>query len=77
MTVIYFYFFPDINECSSDNGGCEVYCVNTVGSYMCECEEGYFQEPGDEECQIRKTKCYFLFIRYFNLLILQLLMNVP
>ena len=31
----------DINECSSDTHGCEQNCVNTDGSYHCECQSGY------------------------------------
>ena len=31
----------DINECQSNNGNCDQMCVNTIGSYMCNCSEGY------------------------------------
>ena len=32
----------DIDECSSkDKGGCEQICVNTIGSFHCECRKGY------------------------------------
>ncbi|CAH1238873.1 THBS4 [Branchiostoma lanceolatum] len=31
----------DINECSSNNGGCDHNCVNTDGSYHCTCRSGY------------------------------------
>ncbi|XP_051159872.1 uncharacterized protein LOC127280708 isoform X2 [Leptopilina boulardi] len=30
----------DINECEEDNKNCEFKCVNTEGSYRCECPEG-------------------------------------
>ena len=30
----------DVNECDLNNGGCDVDCINTVGSYNCECREG-------------------------------------
>ena len=29
----------DINECSSNNGGCSDQCVNTPGSYSCQCRQ--------------------------------------
>ena len=32
---------PDINECSSSNGGCSQICTNTVGSYQCGCITGF------------------------------------
>ena len=32
--------FPDIDECEVTNGGCSNRCVNTPGSYRCECEYG-------------------------------------
>ena len=34
-------FTTDINECSSNNGGCAQVCTNTPGNYTCECDPGY------------------------------------
>jgi len=31
---------PDIDECRSNNGGCEYECVNREGGYHCECPIG-------------------------------------
>ena len=31
----------DINECNSNNGGCEHICTNTPGSRQCSCRSGY------------------------------------
>ena len=31
----------DINECDTNNGGCEQDCINTIGSYQCQCSEGF------------------------------------
>ena len=31
----------DINECNTNNGGCEHFCTNTIGSYDCTCRVGY------------------------------------
>ena len=33
--------FTDINECDSNNGGCEHNCINSDGSYTCTCDNGY------------------------------------
>lgn len=33
--------FPDIDECESNNGGCEDKCVNTEGSFTCACRPGF------------------------------------
>ena len=38
--------YIDINECAVGNGGCEQVCVNTVGSFTCDCFSG-FQLAGD------------------------------
>ena len=35
------FLHADINECSSNNGGCQHSCVNTVGSFECRCNSGY------------------------------------
>ncbi|KAF6032621.1 HMCN2 [Bugula neritina] len=31
----------DIDECLSHNGGCDSYCKNTLGSFICSCPDGY------------------------------------
>ena len=34
-------YFPDINECETENGKCSQTCRNKPGSYECECNRGY------------------------------------
>ncbi|XP_078571570.1 uncharacterized protein LOC144859154 [Branchiostoma floridae x Branchiostoma japonicum] len=56
-----FFTFLDINECSSNNGGCDHNCENTVGSYDCTCRDGY-QESGSRcidvnECHNNNGGC--------------------
>ena len=33
--------FLDIDECDLNTDGCEQGCVNTNGSFMCNCTDGY------------------------------------
>uniref|UniRef100_A0A8C9QJU1 Collagen and calcium binding EGF domains 1 n=1 Tax=Spermophilus dauricus TaxID=99837 RepID=A0A8C9QJU1_SPEDA len=41
----------DIDECATSNKTlCEHICVNTVGSYRCECREGYVLEDDGRTC---------------------------
>ncbi|XP_063509847.1 collagen and calcium-binding EGF domain-containing protein 1 isoform X3 [Pongo pygmaeus] len=41
----------DIDECASSNGTlCAHICINTLGSYRCECREGYIQEDDGKTC---------------------------
>ena len=42
--------FEDIGECYVNNGGCEHTCVNTPGSYHCECNEGYRLAADGKSC---------------------------
>ncbi len=34
-------FGVDINECENNTGGCEQNCTNTIGSFYCNCSEGF------------------------------------
>lgn len=41
----------DINECEDENTtACSQICINSVGSYRCECEKGYFLEEDGKTC---------------------------
>ena len=31
----------DIDECASNDGGCDQVCTNTEGSFECACDPGY------------------------------------
>ena len=47
------YFITDIDECVNNNGLCSNNCVNTVGSYYCECPAGYALQPNHHVCEGR------------------------
>ena len=41
----------ETDECSFNNGGCEEICVNTAGSYYCDCPPGFkLAGPGNTSC---------------------------
>lgn len=45
------YFCKDENECRTKPGICENgRCMNVIGSYRCECNEGFLSSPSGIEC---------------------------
>ena len=34
-------FFADIDQCLTNNGGCEQLCVNEIPGHVCECDPGF------------------------------------
>ncbi|XP_071787753.1 sushi, von Willebrand factor type A, EGF and pentraxin domain-containing protein 1-like [Asterias amurensis] len=40
----------DIDECDGNNGGCAHECTNTVGSYYCQCSDGYALQSDSHSC---------------------------
>ena len=38
----------DVDECASDDHGCDQVCNNTQGGFICSCAEGY--ERTDDAC---------------------------
>ncbi|XP_037942752.1 dorsal-ventral patterning protein tolloid-like, partial [Teleopsis dalmanni] len=49
-------FFTDIDECSLNNGGCQHECLNTIGSYMCSCHNGYSLHENGHDCKEGECK---------------------
>ncbi|XP_059150382.1 mucin-like protein [Physella acuta] len=51
----------DVDECNTTSSPCSQVCINTEGSYECECEEGYLLSSVDGKTCIEKdcsNKCY-------------------
>ena len=42
--------YLDVNECEILNGGCQHQCKNTNGSYLCQCNEGFFLNSNGRTC---------------------------
>ena len=41
----------DVNECATNNGGCEQVCTNLPGMYKCECNTGFVKDSAnDKKC---------------------------
>ena len=41
----------DINECGANNGGCSELCTNTIGSFICSCQDGFVLHSDGFTCQ--------------------------
>ena len=50
------FFTPDINECENNNGGCDQTCFNSIGSYQCDCFEGYIYSNSTNKCNGKNTR---------------------
>ena len=48
--MLWYRFFPDIDECSVYNGGCGHICINVDGSYNCDCYNGYTLTTNGHNC---------------------------
>ena len=44
-------FFPEVNECKIGNGGCMHTCIDTVGSFKCECNIGFQLAADGRGCE--------------------------
>ncbi|KRT83831.1 EGF-like domain containing protein, partial [Oryctes borbonicus] len=44
-------FFTDRDECAINNGGCQHECINTLGSYMCACHNGFTLHENQRDCK--------------------------
>ncbi len=66
--AMYVLIFADINECLTDNGGCDHICINTEGSFSCSCQNGFELENDQFSCSGKKTIGEQLFLTFFQTL---------
>jgi len=51
IMCVFMHVVPtDKDECEELNGGCQQTCVNTLGSYHCECREGFRMHADARTC---------------------------
>ena len=50
ISSVFYFTLSDVNECSTENGGCEHTCTDTTGSFVCSCSNGYFLEGNGLNC---------------------------
>ena len=44
-------FLIDVDECAIANGECEHECINTEGSFYCDCRGGHMLESNNRTCE--------------------------
>lgn len=69
LLVIYIYYL-DVNECLAEGEQRKCIkdyeqCLNRVGSFSCECVEGYIRDLNGENCELDIEGCYFLYLFKF------------
>ena len=57
------FILSDVDECQTNDGGCNQTCYNTAGSFECSCGPGYALAADNLDCD---GKNYFLFIRMYK-----------
>ena len=50
MLVSHTTVLSDVNECTLNTDGCQQRCVNTPGSFRCECNSGYSLNSDGRTC---------------------------
>ena len=45
----------DVNECSTNNGGCDQICVNVDGGFYCECQTGFLLASNQQTCNGKQS----------------------
>ena len=47
---LWFVLCVDYDECTDNNGSCEDICVNSLGSFSCDCREGFSLDNDGINC---------------------------
>ena len=72
-TTINYNMHLDVNECEVLNGGCDHRCKNTNGSYVCQCNKGFFLDGNGKSCSgklyltpFQPNVAFYVEISYLN-----------
>ena len=52
----------DINECATNNGGCDHHCEDIPGSFRCSCRSGYVLAPDGATCAGALLFTYYVYV---------------
>ena len=64
-----FNILSDINECTTNNGGCADSCTNNIGSFTCACGSGYILGSDQKTCKYASKYGYIFNESKIDLLI--------
>lgn len=65
--VAHLLCLSDKDECSKENGGCQHECVNTFGSYSCQCRSGFVLHENKHDCKEGiSLLCHVLMLLFFG-----------
>ena len=59
-------FLLDIDECSVNKGGCQHNCINTPGSLVCKCDDGYYLDADKKSCQGKNASTLYVCLVFFS-----------
>ena len=57
--TVFMLIIIDINECTDDIDGCEHVCVNEIGGYHCECNDGFQLDDDNHGCPGIYSEYYY------------------
>ena len=66
VCFLYASFFLDIDECSANKGGCQHNCINTPGSSVCTCDDGYYLDADKKSCQGKNASTLYVCLVFFS-----------
>ena len=52
----------DTDECNDGTHNCSQICTNTIGSYMCECNDGYYLDVDNVTCNGMYKMCVYIML---------------
>ena len=58
--------FIDVNECATNNGGCNHLCINAPGTATCGCNAGFFLAVDGVTCTSKDRVPLNLILHFFN-----------
>ena len=73
---MYISLYSDMDECIDGTHNCAQICINTIGSFTCDCDDGYELDSDEVMCNGMYKTCMLTALKLIIIIIIIIITNI-